>query len=88
MEMQVQAASPRTLIPSEIEAAIKRLKRDMNAVILAHYYQDDDLQDIADHIGDSLELARRAAQTDAEVIVFCGVKFMAEGAKILNWLLA
>lgn len=67
-----------------LEGEILRLKKTLNAVILAHYYQDDDIQDIADHIGDSLELARKAAQTDADVIVFCGVKFMAEGAKILN----
>ncbi len=66
------------------EQDIKRLKQEMNAVILAHYYQDDDIQDIADYVGDSLELARRAAATDADVIVFCGVRFMAEGAKILN----
>jgi quinolinate synthase len=71
-------------IPPNLEEEILRLKREMNAVILAHYYQEDDLQDIADVIGDSLELARKAAETTADVIVFCGVKFMAEGAKILN----
>jgi quinolinate synthase len=68
----------------QLEAEIRRLKKEMNAVILAHYYQDDDIQDIADFVGDSLELARNAAKTQADVIVFCGVKFMAEGAKILN----
>lgn len=73
-----------TPIPSNLEEEILRLKREMNAVILAHYYQEDDIQDIADIIGDSLELARKARDTDADVIVFCGVKFMAEGAKILN----
>ena len=81
------AASPQAEIPTgahALEEEIHRLKKQMNAVILAHYYQDDDLQDIADHVGDSLDLARKAAATDADVIVFCGVKFMAEGAKILN----
>ena len=73
-----------TEFPKDLEAAILALKKQMNAVILAHYYQDGEIQDIADFIGDSLELSRKAAATDAEVIVFCGVKFMAEVAKILS----
>ena len=68
----------------ELPAAINALRRERNAVILAHYYQDDAIQDIADFIGDSLELSRKAANTDADVIVFCGVHFMAETAKILS----
>jgi quinolinate synthase len=67
-----------------LEDEIEKLKRERNAVLLAHYYQESDIQDLADHVGDSLGLARAAQKTTADVIVFAGVHFMAEVAKILN----
>ena len=73
-----------TPLPADLEGAIQRLKKERDAIVLAHYYQESEIQDVADFVGDSLELARKGTAASERVIAFCGVHFMAETAKILN----
>src|SRR5690606_4914005 len=82
--MEALALEHREAQNRELKERLMELKKERNAIILAHYYQRDEIQEVADFRGDSFLLAQKAAETDAEVIVFCGVHFMGESAKILN----
>src|SRR5512140_2944455 len=80
----MSSLAPTIPLPTDLEGAIQRLKKERNAIVLAHYYQESEIQDVADFVGDSLELARKGKAAPQPVIAFCGVHFMAETSKILS----